>query len=588
MSSAAAPARVRDLLGLLRDHRRVVLLAVLLTLAGSGLGLVQPLLAARAVTDAGAGAIPWAIAGALAAVFLAQALITAVGKFLLERTGERVVLGLRRSLIARLLRLPMPFYDQGRTGDLISRTGADTTTLRFAVAQAAVDLLTGALTAIAITVVMLWLDPLLFALVAATVATGLLLVFSALRRMRAASQETQASLGTMAADLDRALGAIRTVRASRAEHRESDRIGAHADAAYHSGVRAARLAGIVDPAVELTARGTVLLVLLVGGVRVAHNPAALGELVAFLLYATYLVAPLASMFQAVATLNRGMGALQRVWDVLTLPDEDHDQPDIGDQPTGRHEHTPPATTTPVLEFRDVRFRYQDRDVLHGVSFTVPARGIVVLAGRSGAGKSTIFALTERFYTPDSGAILLDGLDTATLSPQQCRARLALVEQNTPVLHGTLRDNITYAAPEAGPADIDRAVRLANLHDLLQRLPHGLDSPVGDRGCTLSGGEQQRIALARALITRPALLLLDEPTAHLDTVTEATLTRALATISQECALLIIAHRLTTIRNADHVLLLDAGRITANGTPDELLDTNTADQHLDDTPLTTLSG
>ncbi len=560
-------ATAGHLLRLVADHKAAVATAIVLTIIGSGLGLVQPLLAREAIEAAGRSEVATGLLLGLASLFIAQALIDATGHFLLERTGEGIVLGLRRRLTSRLLRLRMSVYDEHRLGDLISRAGTDTTMLRNVVAQSFVDLATGVLTAVGAMALMLWIDPVLFALVAITVVVAAVVVSSLLKGLRAASERAQHSVGAMAADLERALGGVRTVRASRAEDRESARIGERATSAYTAGVRTAKLASLMSPAVELAVQGSLLLVLLVGGMRVAGGDASLGDLVAFLLYATLLVVPLAGVFEAVGTLYKGLGALQRVREALALPVEDD-----GIAPGRRSVATATGNGACALELRDVWFGYRKQPVLRGVSFTVPARSHVALVGRSGAGKSTIFTLVERFYDPERGSILLDGQDVEQLGRQECRNRIALVDQNAPVLHGTLRDNLVYAAPHASEDEIEGVVDLMNLREVVDRLPEGLASQVGERGGALSGGERQRIAIARALLTRPSLLLLDEPTSNLDAINEASLGRAVDRARQHCALLVIAHRLSTVRRADQIVLLEAGEVAATGSHDELLDSS----------------
>ncbi|MCZ4610197.1 ABC transporter ATP-binding protein, partial [Streptomyces sp. Lzd4kr] len=225
---------------------------------------------------------------------------------------------------------------------------------------------------------------------------------------------------------------------------------------------------------------------------------------------------------------------------------------------------------PALALHDVRFGYDPgRPVLSGVSFAVPHRRQVALVGPSGAGKSTVFALVAGFYEPDAGAVQFDGRPAAELGRDACRRRIAMVDQNTHVVHGTLRENITYAVPDAPEAEIRRVLSLTRLEELVDRLPGGLDSVVGERGSTLSGGERQRVALARALLARPALLLLDEPTAHLDAINEAALTTVMKDVAQECALLVIAHRLSTVRHADHIVVLHPGRSPACGSHEQLM-------------------
>ncbi|MET9504322.1 ABC transporter ATP-binding protein [Streptomyces sp. NPDC006622] len=564
-------AAVATMYWLTTGHRASVLVATVLTLVGSALGLAQPLVAKHVVDASGRGQVLGPLLLLLAALFVIEAATGAVGRFVLERMGERVVRGLRHSLVGRLLRLEMREYDKHRVGDLISRVTADTTLLREVVSQALVDLVTGALVAAGAIVLMLWIDPLLLLLVTATVAAAAVIVASLLKGIRAASERMQTSIGAIAADLERALGALPMVRVHRAEDREAARIGGCVESAYDAGVRTAKLASVMSPAVELAVQGSFLIVLVIGGLRVNGHANSLGDLVAFLLYASYLVLPLSSVFRAVGLIQRGMGAYQRIEQALSLPAE----PSGTRTPAARVGLREPAQRTrsyekPALALRDLTFGYDpSRPVLRGVSFTVPQQCQTALVGRSGAGKSTVFALVARFYEPDSGTLLFDGRPATELSRAECRSRIAVVDQNTHVVHGTLLHNITYAEPDASEAEVRRVVELAQLTDVVERLPGGLSGMLGERGGTLSGGERQRVALARALLARPSLLLLDEPTSHLDAVNETALTTVLRDVARECAVLVIAHRLSTVQNADRIVVLDEGTVVACGRHEELL-------------------
>jgi ABC-type multidrug transport system fused ATPase/permease subunit len=556
-------ARVRDVVRIVRGHAREIALAVGLALTASGLRLAQPLAAKHLIDSAGREAISWATIALLLALFLGEAVVGGIGRYVLGRTSESIVLRVRRNLVDQLLRLRASVYDSHRTGDLIAHVSSDSQVLRRFVADAFSKAVTAVIGLVGTMALMIWIDPLLFAIVAVFVAIGSLMVVSVLRGIRIASLSGQRSVGEMTSDLERALSAIRTVRASRAEQREATRIGEHAQSAYASSVRVAKLDALIGPASQMAVNGSFLVILVVGGLRVASGAASLGELVAFMLYMTYLTVPIGNAFQALSAIQQGAGALQRVNDVLALPRES-----IAGSSPGHATGDEPA-----LELDDVWFGYGGNEpVLRGVSLTVPRRGHVALIGPSGAGKSTVIALVERFYDPAGGRIRLAGTDVSTLSRASCRARIGLVEQDSPVLYGTLRDNIAYAVPDAGDAEIERAVRLASLGDLVARLPGGLDTPVGDHGDRLSGGERQRIAIARALLARPTLLLLDEPTAHLDTANEVALSRTIDQISDECALLVVAHRFSTIRSADRIVILDEGEVADAGTHEELLESS----------------
>jgi ABC-type multidrug transport system fused ATPase/permease subunit len=564
------PAGARALLRTLRGHGAPILAAVALTLAGTALGMAQPLVI-RHVLSGGAVAVAWTSIALLVGLFAGQALLKTIARYVLVRTGERLVLRIRSDLTAHILRLPMAAYDRQRVGDLLSRVGADSAALRDAGALGASHLLTGVVGLAGTVVLMLWLDWLLFVLVAAVVLLAAAIMATALRGIRVTSLASQRALGAMAAALERPLAAIRTVRASGAEAAEDERVERHAHAAYRAGVRTARYEAITGPSSELAVNGAFLVVLLVGSLRVADGSAAMADLVAFLLYMTYLTTPIGYLSQAVSLIQRGAGALERIDEIMRLPREDDDE-----RPRRRTVVAQAARRqgdAPALEFRDVGFAYDAaRPVLHDVSFAVPARGMVALVGRSGAGKSTIFALAERFYEPAAGRILAAGRDVRAVSRREHRAAIGLVAQDAPVLSGSVRENLAYGAPAASVAQLRRVAELVDLGPVLARLPHGLDSEVGEHGARLSGGERQRLAIARALLREPRLLLLDEPTSQLDAVSEAAMRRTLALVSEHAALLVIAHRLSTVCDADEIVVLDAGRVVATGTHDELCDTS----------------
>ncbi|MFE2752351.1 ABC transporter ATP-binding protein [Actinosynnema sp. NPDC059335] len=553
---------LRTLLRHLRPQRSWLLAALVLGLLGAGASLAQPLLVMRVIDDLG-GATTGVVL-ALAGLFLGSAVLGGVQGYLLQRSGEGVVLDLRRRLIAHLLHLPLREHDRLRTGDLLARAGTDTALLREVVSSGVVEALVGAVGLAGSVLMMVLIDPAMFLLVLGVVAVAATLVGMALSGIRAAAEEAQDRVGEMTADLDRALGAIRTVLASRARGRESAGIQARAEAAYRAGIRTAKLDSVVSPVMSAAAHGSFLLVLGVGGARVAGGTLALGELVAFLLYLTMLVAPLVSVLQAAASVQRGLGALHRVHEVLDLPREPDDGPPAPN---------PTASRAAELVISDVSFGYtEDRPVLREVSLTVPAYSRTALVGPSGTGKSTLFALVERFYDPDSGTISLDGRDLRGIRPHELRARIGYVEQEAPVLWGSLRANLCYAAPDTDEAELWRVLRTTNLTDLVERLPEGLDSEVGERGVRLSGGERQRVAIARALLCRPELLLLDEPTAQMDAENEAMLTATVRRVARSSTVVVIAHRLSTVRDVEQIAVLDRGRVVATGRHEELLSTS----------------
>jgi ATP-binding cassette subfamily B protein len=328
----------------------------------------------------------------------------------------------------------------------------------------------------------------------------------------------------------------------------------------------ARLEALVSPIGSIAVQGAFLAVLGVGGYRVATGSITVAALVAFILYLFLLVMPLGRMIGAWTQLQTGLGALGRIQEILALVPEDDERPE---RPSG----APAAAPAPLLELADVSFAYADgRPVLDRVSLQVPAGSRVALVGPSGAGKSTVLALIEGFYPVDGGVVRWAGTDVRELPRAALRARVGYVEQEAPVLAGTVRDNLLLTRPDATDPELWAVLADVGLTDVVRRSPRGLDVLVGDEGVLLSGGERQRLAIARSLLARPDLLLLDEPTASLDARNEGLLRDTLAAAAADRALLVVAHRLSTVVDSDQIVVLDGGRVVAVGTHAELVDTS----------------
>lgn len=565
-TSPSARETLKALGAYVRPHRWAVALGLLCALVGAAGGLLQPLATKALVDRLAAGETIAGILMALTVLVLVGTAVEAFGAYVLERTAESVVLAARRTLVGRLLRLRLAEWERIPPGDLMSRVTSDTTLLRAVSTQAVVSAASGAVAFVAAIVMMAFLDAVLLGVTLGVVVLVGGAVALVMPKIARATERAQEAVGEISVALERSLGAFRTVKASGAEARETARVEAAARRAWRHGVKSAKWESVAGSADELAVQLAFLAVLAVGGARVASGEIPVSTLIAFLLYLFYLIEPVSTLIEAVTTYQEGAAALSRITQVERLATE----------PTDRQTAALPQQGAAVpgpasVRFEDVSFRYRPGlpYVHRQVSFEVPGTGMTAFVGPSGAGKSTVFALIERFHEATGGRVLVDGKDVQDWSLSELRSAIGYVEQDAPVLAGTLRENLVFAAPAATDDDIREVLARTKLDTLVERLPHGLDTPVGHRGSKLSGGERQRIAIARALLRRPRLLLLDEATSQLDAVNELALRDVVAEVAGETTVLVVAHRLSTVTGADRIVVMDAGRVRSVGTHEELV-------------------
>ena len=558
------------------------------------------------------GLLVWALVG----LVVASALISGFQHYLLQRTGEGVVLSSRRQLVSRMLRLPIAEFDTRRTGDLVSRVGSDTTLLRAVLTQGLVEAIGGSLTFIGALIAMIIIDPLLLGLTLFVVIIAVTLVTVLSRRIRVASRKAQAKVGELAAAVERAISSVRTVRAANATDREVAEVDVAAVGAWKMGISVAKISALVVPVAGIAMQVAFLTVLGVGGYRVADGAITVASLVSFILFLFLMIMPLGQAFGAISSVNAALGALGRIQEIIALPSEGENDRDIAPL----HSQSAEARTLlkkskNALTFQKVTFSYplpvatDDEQtevddavaanaraaaraarrgeapapapapapeaplvapvILSGVSFTLPHGQRTALVGPSGSGKSTMLNLIERFYDPSSGVIKLGSVDIRELTRKDLRSQIGYVEQDAPVMAGSLADNLRIAKPDATDDECRAVLKEVNLSNIVKRSREGINAAVGEEGIMLSGGERQRLAIARALLAAPPILLLDESTSSLDGANEQLMREAIDRVSIDRTLLIIAHRLSTVVDCDQIIVLENGKVVGIGTHSELV-------------------
>jgi subfamily B ATP-binding cassette protein MsbA len=553
------------LLSYVRPYRVKLACALLSILVGTLLGLALPQVV-RIIIDASqvGGDAPTVRNGALLllAVFVGQTLFGFLRHYLLSSMGEGVVTDLRTELYAHLTKLPMAFFASRRVGELTSRMAADVTVVQTAATNNLTEfvrqtvMLTGGLAIITI------MSPRLTLLMLSVVPVIVLLGALYGRYVRRISTRVQDQLAEAVSILEETLSAIRVVQSFVREDYERTRYRARVGEARRMAIRRAIVGGAFTAAIGWVVMGGLAAVLWVGGMLVVRGELTPGAVTAFVLYAFGIGLAIGGLAQLYGAFQQAIGATRRIFEILDT------QPDIRDPAHPVHVES----VLGHVQFEAVDFFYPDEravEVLSSATLDARPGQIIALVGPSGAGKSTLVSLIPRFYDVCSGRVRIDGHDVRTLSLRDLRGAVGLVPQDITLFGGTIRDNIAYGRLGASDSEIAAAARASHAHDFIVECPDGYDTIVGDRGVKLSGGQRQRIAIARALLKNPAILILDEATSSLDSASENLIQEALDTLMQGRTTFVIAHRLSTVRRADQILVLDAGRIVERGTHEELV-------------------
>ncbi|HYI00453.1 ABC transporter ATP-binding protein [Hyalangium sp.] len=570
MAPRPSPHVYRRLLGYVRPYRRLLvaglgasLLAAAATSAYAWLvgPLLRAVLTGESISLAGLKLPPEEMLRRLPLLVVAVAAVKATAQFLqggwMQRLGQRVMADLRGFFYSRLLAQPPAFFERRHSGELLSRFTADVPLVEFSVTQALSSYVKDGMQILALLVTCALIDVKLFLLTFVVMPATVVPVTRFARSLKKVALRSQTSLGALTSLTSEQLQNLPVVQAYGGVPRALATFDVEAERYLGEMRRSLFLRGAFSPTVEMLGIVGVALVVTWGARAVAAEPGLAGRLLSFLAAVLLLYQPVKSLSGTLSQVLTGLVAAERLFA-------------IADEPAPPDEGREATALSQALVLEEVRATYLDgREGLRGVSLTVPAGARVALVGASGAGKTTLFSVLLGFLPTSGGAVRWDGVPMRELKPSSMRAQLAWVPQEPVLFSGTVRHNLLLGRPEASDAEVWEALALAHAEEFVRSLPGGLEEPVGERGSRLSGGQRQRLALARAFLRRPSLLLLDEPTSALDAASEAAVGAGLAALMKGRTVLVIAHRLSTVRDADLIVVLDAGQVVESGTHAELV-------------------
>jgi ABC-type multidrug transport system fused ATPase/permease subunit len=554
------------LLGFLRPYKLSLIVSIVLAVGSQG-AQIALIWITKDVID---GALTphdrrqlWLFVAAIVALGVVRAVLMAARRLISGRQALAVEMDLRQGLYSHLVRLSFGFYDRHQTGQLMSRATVDLQGVRFFLGYGLIFFFQNALTVVSVTAVLLFFEWKLALIALAVTPVLVVLAYRYSHIAHPTLREVQQKLADVATVAEENIVGVHVVKSFAQEPQESAKFHARSEAVFRQTLRANRQRALYVPFISwvpLLAQGAVLLV---GARMVTSGELTVGGFVAFNLYLGMLVMPLRSLGMWIGQSQRATASGERIFQIMDEPEEIAERPEAAELPPGGGH----------LGFDDVGFEYlEGRPVLDGVSLDVPAGRTIALIGQTGSGKTTLTSLVPRFYDVTSGRVTVDGVDVRDVTLTSLRRSIGVISQDPFLFSATVRENITFGAPDLDDREVERIARLAQAHEFVAELPEGYDTVIGERGITLSGGQRQRLAIARALAVDPRILILDDATASVDATTEARIRAGLREAMQNRTTLIIAHRLSTIALADEIVVLDEGRIAARGTHDELLGTS----------------